>query len=152
VHPPTGRPVFYCSPIQKFCLMPDQPPGNLASPPLWTLLIYMLQIETLHVTLRENLQLPAPPTQPQPTWRSSQMSSQLTLTIQVQKGIPPNLNPDWRWEDQEAVQRACPTIPESVSYRLYITYPLSLRTRSSHEYCLGIRAVNKNSTEDDFPS
>ena len=58
-----GRPTMFCSPILPFCL----PIGDEQEPfiqPIWSILVYMLLVETLEVddeTLRERLGVVVPP-------------------------------------------------------------------------------------------
>jgi hypothetical protein len=56
------RPIFYCSPTLDFCLAPGIPqePNHQTQPPIWSILVYMLLVETFNIsdnTLREKLGL-----------------------------------------------------------------------------------------------
>jgi hypothetical protein len=99
--PPTGRPELYCSPIQTLCVRHDQERGTLASqPPLWSLLTYILLIETMNIDDddlgQQRLGLPAPSAAPQPilgrirngTWRSARLTA-----IRCGRGSPFSLTP-----------------------------------------------------------
>src|SRR6266849_4397298 len=58
-----GRPQMFCSPVMRFCLRPDEELGPTIQPPIWSILVYMLLVETLKIdddALRERFGLVIP--------------------------------------------------------------------------------------------
>jgi hypothetical protein len=54
---------MYCSPVMRFCLWPDEEQEPAVQPPIWSILVYMLLVETLNIddeTLRQRLGLVVP--------------------------------------------------------------------------------------------
>lgn len=41
-----GRPRMYCSPVMRFCLRPDDEQEPAVQPPIWSILVRMLLVET----------------------------------------------------------------------------------------------------------
>ncbi|KAI0272872.1 hypothetical protein BGY98DRAFT_1099750 [Russula aff. rugulosa BPL654] len=44
-----GRPQMYCSPVMQFCLRPDEEQEPAIRPPIWSILVYILLVETLNI-------------------------------------------------------------------------------------------------------
>ncbi|KAI0272873.1 hypothetical protein BGY98DRAFT_1179060 [Russula aff. rugulosa BPL654] len=58
-----GRPQMYCSPVMRFCLRPDDEQEPAIQPPIWSVVVYMLLVETLNIDdddLRQQLGLVVP--------------------------------------------------------------------------------------------
>jgi hypothetical protein len=58
-----GRLQMFCSPVMRFCLRPDEEPGPTNLPPIWSILVYMLLVETLKIdddALRQTFGLVVP--------------------------------------------------------------------------------------------
>ena len=58
-----GRPQMYCSPVMRYCLRADEEQESAIQPPIWSMIMYMLLVETLNIndeTLRERLGLVVP--------------------------------------------------------------------------------------------
>jgi hypothetical protein len=58
-----GKPQMYCTPVMRFCLRPDDEQEPAVQPPIWSILVYMLLVETLNIddeALRQRFGLVVP--------------------------------------------------------------------------------------------
>lgn len=54
---------MYCSPVMRYCLLPDEEQEPAVQPPIWSVLMYMLLVETFNIddeALRQRLGLVIP--------------------------------------------------------------------------------------------
>ena len=76
------RPRLYCSHTMRFCLRPGSQPENATQPPIWSILEYMLLVETLNIddaTLGKRLGLPSPSEESGSSYNTRRQSESLKM-------------------------------------------------------------------------